>query len=166
MKTTLNIAAICAGMFAASAAFAADLPSSAPAPAPVYAAPIFTWTGFYAGVNAGYSWNNSDLRVSHLPTQAAFGADPYSRSIGNHGFIGGAQVGYNVQSGNLVYGLEADFQGASANKANNFGPLAAFGGAPQPGSSGRARARLKSLGTVRGRLGWAVESYAEKWVTE
>jgi outer membrane immunogenic protein len=84
-------------------AMAADLPSRR-APAPVIAAvPVFTWTGFYVGVNAGYGWNNNDVSVT-LPSGATFTSDDEG------GFVGGAQVGYNYQIGSLVLGIEADLQ--------------------------------------------------------
>src|SRR3974390_2120684 len=41
----------------ASSAMAADLPVKAPAPLP--AAPIPTWTGFYIGGHVGALWGNS-----------------------------------------------------------------------------------------------------------
>ena len=46
-----------------ASAFAADLPVRMPAKAPVIAAPLYSWTGFYIGANAGYSWGDSDSTV-------------------------------------------------------------------------------------------------------
>jgi len=85
----------------ATGALAADLPSRR-APAPIIAAvPVFTWTGFYVGVNAGYGWNaNDSITVGGL----TFDLDDEG------GFVGGAQAGYNYQIGSFVVGLEGDIQ--------------------------------------------------------
>ncbi|MCB8820652.1 outer membrane protein [Microvirga rosea] len=84
-------------------AAAADLPSRT-APAPIMAVPVFTWTGFYIGVNAGYGWNTNNGNGYYDP---AFG---YYGNGNDGGFVGGAQAGYNYQIGQFVIGVEGDVQ--------------------------------------------------------
>jgi outer membrane immunogenic protein len=95
----------------ASGAMAADLPSRR-APAPIIAAvPVFTWTGFYVGVNAGYGWNaNDSITVGGV----RFDLDDEG------GFVGGAQAGYNYQIGSFVVGLEGDIQYADFGGDDRF----------------------------------------------
>jgi len=92
----------------AGAASAADLPARAAPPAPVIAAvPVFTWTGFYVGVNAGYGWNtNNNDPFFYDPLLGYYGGDGGS----DGGFVGGGQIGYNYQIGQFVVGAEADVQ--------------------------------------------------------
>src|SRR3712207_2678909 len=85
----------------AGAASAADLPARAAPPAPIVAAvPLFTWTGFYVGVNAGYGWQNNDSGGSvFLPAdRVGLGSVPGTITFSdddNDGFVGGGQVDYN-----------------------------------------------------------------------
>jgi outer membrane immunogenic protein len=78
-----------------AAALAADLPSKA-AP-PIFApAPAANWAGFYAGSFVGGSFEHFATRQITSASGAAFGATT------------GVLVGYNWQTGALVYGLEGD----------------------------------------------------------
>ncbi len=85
----------------AAPALAADLPrrSAAVAPAPIYAAPIFTWSGFYVGAQAGYGWGKDK-----------WADDGETGSFSPNGVLGGVHAGYNWQSGALVYGVEGDLE--------------------------------------------------------
>jgi outer membrane immunogenic protein len=127
-------------------AMAADLPSRA-APAPVFAAvPVFTWTGFYVGVNAGagFNANNKDIVVP------GFGVIGSNDDVG---FTGGGQVGYNYQFGQFVAGLEADIQFADIGSGRNDALIVAF-----PGLVGVIdNSSDRFFGTVRGRLGFAID---------
>ncbi|MBB3017872.1 outer membrane immunogenic protein [Microvirga lupini] len=122
----------------AGAAAAADLPVRSAPPAPIIAAaPIFTWTGFYVGVNAGYGWSNDDFDAFDLADDDDDG-----------GFVGGAQVGYNYQIGSFVVGLEGDIQYADFGRDNVF-DFDGDGDADDFGSDW--------FGTVRARAGVAFD---------
>lgn len=88
----------------AAPALAADLPrrSGAVAPAPVYSAPVFTWTGFYVGAQAGYGWGKNKWAITGSATDAF--------NVNSDGFLGGVHAGYNWQSGALVLGVEGDLE--------------------------------------------------------
>ncbi|QND52877.1 porin family protein [Phyllobacterium sp. 628] len=127
-----------------STVYAADAVADTASPEPLLAEPSFTWTGFYAGVNAGYGFGGDD-RVG-LRTGGIFRG-----SIGdleNSGFLGGAQIGYNYQINNIVLGLEADFQGGDINDDLSTAFL---------GSEVDAHSKINWFGTVRPRLGYAFD---------
>jgi outer membrane immunogenic protein len=136
-------------------AMAADIPRRV-APPPVFApVPVFTWTGFYVGLNAGYGWSDSNddclgcflgggnllsVAVPGGTAPVAFVNDPFFPGAfgfgggGNRdGFVGGAQVGWNYQftpGSGLVIGIEADIQWADLGGDNNnafFGGFSSFG---------------------------------------
>ena len=127
------LTALMAGV--ASSALAADLPThkAPPAPAPYYAPPAFTWTGFYIGVNGGWGFSGTD-----------------NNSFGNlnGGLIGGT-VGYNYQMGQFVIGYEGDVDWADVH-GGNF----AYG---LPGGFGTDKLTTNWMVTERARLGYAVD---------
>src|SRR5690606_30260538 len=72
------------------------------------------------------------------------------------GFIGGAQAGFNWQSGQVIYGLEADFQGSTV-KAEDSIDLTVLPGDPnQTTITGEAGTKVEWFGTLRARMGYAV----------
>jgi outer membrane immunogenic protein len=122
-------------------AVAADLPARI-APPPPPPPPVFTWTGFYIGVNGGYI-DRQGTRVTGTPIfgnpglvggPAFGGTAPIAatfnlrRSVGG---LAGGQIGYNRQANQyVVLGVEADADGVFGNSCggNNNGGGGGFGG--------------------------------------
>lgn len=145
-------------------ASAADL-GRMPVKAPMVAAPVWTWTGFYLGGNVGYSWgrSNTDITFTNAATGALLGAG--NAKFDMEGIIGGGQIGYNWQTSLWVLGVEADFQG-SGQKGDVTFLCGTTGATCSPGNtanlavlapvSATLSQKLEWFGTLRGRLGWAI----------
>jgi outer membrane immunogenic protein len=101
---------IVAASLVASSALAADLGSKPYVKAPPVVDPVWSWTGLYAGLNAGYSWGRADTTIAPiaLPFPATqFGA--FGQNV--DGWLAGGQLGYNWQvDPKWVVGLEGDIQ--------------------------------------------------------
>lgn len=128
---------------------AADLPARVYAKAPPMV-PTSSWTGFYAGVNVGYAFN--DPTVSYTPGDPAIalGGLPPPASYNVKGVTGGGQIGYNWQfDRNWLFGLEADFNGADIKGTG----ASAFVSGGNPATIAASQ-NVDWFGTVRARLGW------------
>jgi len=140
--------------FASSPAMAADLPVKAPPPAP---APVWSWSGFYIGLNGGYSWGRSSRDVNFFDprTGATFAtASGAGRDI--DGGLFGGQIGYNWQTSNWVFGIEADAQwtGQQGSTTALCGVVAGcFPGGPGVATTATLTDKLEWFGTIRGRVG-------------
>ena len=77
----------------------------------------YNWTGVYAGVNIGGAWTTScSSLVATAPDGSTTFANGNCPSDGR--FIGGGQVGYNYQMGQVVFGLEGDVGGGTSGSQN------------------------------------------------
>lgn len=159
---SISIAVILASVIPV-AAYAADMPVKAVAPAPV----VYSWTGFYGGFNAGAFWRDDSYSADARPTfdtgtlgsqsiaQALAIIGTTSGNIKDPGFVGGLQAGYNWQLGAWVAGVEADIQLMKGGSHSEF----FFVRVPNfPNESYSGTRNISStfdyFGTVRGRLGY------------
>jgi len=150
MRSYKYLAAV-AALVLSSAAMAADIPAvSGPVSAPAFAAPAapasksssFSWSGFYVGANAGFVVEDSATRVVGPDFNYAFEQAGF-RAKDDAGFTGGGQVGYAIEMGEVVLGVEADI--------NYLGSKRSF-------VNGNDSAKLEGdyFGTVRPTVGFVV----------
>jgi outer membrane immunogenic protein len=118
---------------------AADLPPAAAPPPRAPAAyipppPLFSWTGFYLGINGGYGFGQSSWGNA---------VDGSTGNFNTSGFLLGGTLGANYQMGAFVIGLEGD--GAWNDANGSTGNCLSFACTTQG----------EWLATVRGRAGYA-----------
>ena len=171
MKKLLLAGIAFGALVAASGAYAADLPIYTKAPPPVI--PVWTWTGFYVGGNAGYSFGrastdyNESFTSTSVVTATTTGGVPVAgngltattagTALGNaaadmNGWLAGVQAGYNWQVQQWVLGIEADIQGTGQTDDPLF---CGTPGCPAGSLYGTSATKLPWFGTVRGRVGYS-----------
>jgi outer membrane immunogenic protein len=129
-------------------ASAADMPVKAPSYKAPAMAPLYNWTGPYVGIVGGYGWGHSDQTDPGIP----FG----DGSFAVHGGIIGGTLGYNWQQGPWVFGVEGDYSWADISGSSDA--CGASSGIPH-----NCGTKLESLGTLRGRIGYALGA-AGNWL--
>jgi outer membrane immunogenic protein len=127
----------------AGSAWAADLPLKAPAPI----AAAYNFSGFYGGVNLGYSVGDNPSTVVATTNTSPVPFQNDSFKMSPHGAVGGAQAGFNWQPSNWLFGVEADIQGSGQSDTVCLIYC-------RPGVVGYTiENKLTWFGTLRGRFG-------------
>lgn len=129
-----SAALVSAFALSANAADMIESTDTAPAPVEQTTQPLFTWSGGYVGIQGGGNWADADLSAGGLTASDDF-----------NGFIAGGFAGWNVQNGDLVYGVEGDLNyNWNSNDYTLGGTTAEVG--------------TDISGAVRARLGYAMNN--------
>lgn len=158
------LGASAAALALTGSAIAADLPGRAAPPVIVAPAPIFTWTGAYIGLTAGYGWGKTEWAgyptgawAASPPADVAAIAALQSGSANKGSFTGGLQVGYNYQFGPVIVGAEADFNYLDTKVYRAAGALLPVAGTFVTTSTWAGIGEF--VGTVRGKLGFGWDRF-------
>jgi outer membrane immunogenic protein len=104
------------------------------------AAPIYNWSGVYIGINGGYGFGTSNWDFS-----SAVGFPASTGNFDINGPLIGGTVGVNFQTGQFVFGVEADGDWADIKGSAGFcSPLT-------------CQTSSDWLATIRGRVGYAFD---------
>lgn len=106
------------------------------------AKPMQNWQGFYIGGNIGASQGTSNWRDT-VPTIAGIAGSEFS--MRGLGVTGGAQAGFNFQSGRFVYGIEGTISGSSLDNTRVLN---------LPPAVGTFKSGLNWLATGTARIGY------------
>lgn len=138
MKNLLAMSLALGAVLVSSNTFAADYNSYQTPSSPFSGtSAAYDWSGFYAGVSAGYSWGDANLTRG--------GAAIPGVDVNPAGLTGGVQAGVNFDMGGFVVGAETDINlsGVSGNYS--------FGGTTYT-------SKIDYYGSFRGRVGAAFEN--------
>jgi outer membrane immunogenic protein len=134
MILVATAAAVLAASMSANAADLRPQPMPTKAPPVAYVTPPFSWNGFYIGVNGGGGWGNSH-------------SDLAGHTSLSGGMVGGT-VGYNLQVGTWVFGVEGDIDWADVS-----------GTTTNANCPAGCRVKNNWLNTDRGRIGYAFGNF-------
>ena len=147
-------------------AIAADLPANFLTKASAYSSALYNWGGGYGGIEGGYGWGRSSQIDPGIPTVTTTTTTPPAppppppgppppplpsadgRYSVDGGLVGGT-LGYNWQKGRWVFGVEGDLSWADVKGQSTLC-------GQSTGTAHSCGTSLNSLGTVRGRVGYAI----------
>ena len=162
MKKFFALATAIAAVAWFNSANAADLPTKAPMP---MVAPVYNWSGFYMGFNAGAAFGRAHAQTGTVFSPTGYFAATSVTAIGpvgdqtmhDTGFTGGIQAGYNWQMNSMVLGLEADFDYMGFRGSTTNG--AVYPCCAPTAFTINQSVKTDWLFTFRPRLGWAVNNW-------
>jgi outer membrane immunogenic protein len=114
---------------------------------------VMPWQGLYVGVHGGGAWGSAKVNDNF-----DYYGDPHmDGSAKSTDAIGGAQAGYNVQQGHLVFGIEGDvgYLGLSAHGADKYCKDHACSATEYHNISGQYDTSGGLYGDLTGRVGYA-----------
>ena len=111
------------------------------------------WAGPYVGIHGGYALdedNTAYVAGAQATNNAAIagGNRPSQLIRDKDGYVAGGQIGWNLQGGNIVAGVEGDFSATDFSERNGLAGL--------NGARSNITTRNNYLATVRGRLGYVM----------
>lgn len=102
------------------------------------------WNGLYVGAHAGHVWSDVDGVYDNNDTDGP----TLLNVLDFEGELVGGHLGYNIQNGQLVFGVEGDLSGSNVEDTTLSPETPPRGPDPVTADLGR-------LGSIRGRLGLA-----------
>jgi outer membrane immunogenic protein len=129
---------------------------------PSLARPLaYDWSGLHAGITGGGAFNDHDAGFTFVNIDPADQVGlPHSAPFTNRGGLVGGEIGYDVQTGGLIVGVEGDFSWTNfGDSATTIVPSDTGGAGGRPQLTFATNYQMDWISTVRGRSGIPLDHF-------